>query len=135
MFSWAQKRISLRYPLRGGLEISIFVFSPILPAIATKQSIKLDILATSLFILSVQPQNNALNIIYIKFIYTSYSLRLNHFLNSLIQYANFPKIHQKKRQLFANSFLYIVFLADFEEISILYFRELRKKLSRKLYEV
>ena len=51
----------------GGLVVSIFVFSLILPAIAEKQCSKLDILSTSLFY---------------------------HFLNSLIQYANFFKIHQ-----------------------------------------
>jgi len=44
MFFWAQKRISLRYPLRGCLELSISVFfSLILPAIAAKQCIKLDV--------------------------------------------------------------------------------------------
>ena len=42
-----------------------------------------------------------------KFIYNSYSLRLNHFLNSLIQYANFFQNPPKKRPS-SNSFLYNV---------------------------
>ena len=51
-----------------------------------------------------------------KFIYTSYSLRLSNFLNSLTQCANFFKIHQ----IYNIKKAIGVFLADFEEISKLY---------------
>ena len=48
------------------------------------------------------------------------SLRLNHSLNSLIQYANFFKIRQIYNIKKAIGGLLAFFLADFEEISILY---------------
>ena len=82
-----------------------------LPAVAAKQCIKLDILATSFF-------------------YTSYSLRLNHFLKSLIQYANFFKIRQKNAIAFFISYIW----RSWKKLAYC-IRELRKWLCCKLYEV
>ena len=75
------------------------------------------------------PQNNALNSSYLlQVYYTSYSLPLHHFLNFLIQYANFFKIRQIYNIKKAIGGLF----ADFKKLEYC-MRELRNWLSRKLY--
>ena len=66
--------------------------------------------------------------------FTSYNLRLNHFLNSLIPYANFFKMRQKNTNNPPIAFFILYawrILKKFTYCS----RYLRKWLSRKLYEV
>ena len=81
----------------------------------TKISVKGGGLVISIFFFPLYflllPQNNALSSTYLLQLSLFILRTFNHFVNSLLQYANFFKIRQKN----ANSFLYIVYLADFEE--------------------
>ena len=112
--SWAQNRISLRYPLRGGLVISIFVFSLYF------QVLLQNIIWNSTYLLQCY--------------FTLYSFRLNHFLNSLLQYDNFSKIRQKKDINPPVAFFVLYIWRILKKLAYC-IRELRKWFCRKLHEV
>ena len=97
-------------------------------------SLVISIFVFSLYFLLL-PQINALNWTYLlQVYYTSYSLWLNRFLNSLLQYASFFKIRQIYSIKKAVGGLLAFFLRILKKLAYC-MRELRKWLSCNLYEV